>query len=101
MVCSLLSYAQYLKFYMQQLAVLLITRQLIRNIKESALPYVLEQIRFAKISFDLFGALTPSDGPAKPNGERVVSQPELECSMFKVRVYVAIPLVQYSLKFTT
>ncbi|KAE9536690.1 hypothetical protein AGLY_007092 [Aphis glycines] len=80
----------YIAFYLQdqerlrtQLAVLLITRQLIRNIKESALPYVLEQIRFAKISFDLFGALTPSDGPAKPNGERVVSQPELECSMFK------------------
>lgn len=72
---------------MQQLAVLLITRQLIRNIKESAFPYVLEQIRFAKISFDLFGALTPSDGPAKPNGERVVSQPELECSMFKVRYF--------------
>lgn len=72
---------------MQQLAVLLITRQLMRNIKESAFPYVLEQIRFAKISFDLFGALTPSDGPSKPNGERVVSQPELECSMFKVPKY--------------
>lgn len=55
-----------------------------RNIKESALPYLLEQIRFAKISFDLFGALTPSDEPAKCNGERIVSQSELECSMFKV-----------------
>lgn len=91
MFCNALSYEQCIQFDMQQLAVLLITRQLIRNIKESALPYVLEQIRFAKISFDLFGALTPSDGPAKPNGERVVSQPELECSMFKVRTF-PIPL---------
>lgn len=55
-----------------------------RNIKESAFPYILEQIRFAKISFDLFGALTPSDEPTKQNSKRVVFQPELECSMFKV-----------------
>lgn len=55
-----------------------------RNIKDSAFPYFMEQIRFAKISFDMFGALTPSEEPAKSNSERFVSQSELECSMFKV-----------------
>lgn len=81
---SVYSYLPIQNYKLQQLAALLITRQLMRNIKESAFPYILEQIRFAKISFDLFGALTPSDGPAEPNSKRIVSQPELECSMFKV-----------------
>ncbi len=40
---------------------MLIIRQLIGNIKESALPYVVEQMRLAKLSFDLFGALSPTD----------------------------------------
>lgn len=55
-----------------------------RHIKESVFPYLLEQIRFARISFDLFGALTPSDQTTKTNGERIISQSELECSMYKV-----------------
>lgn len=57
----------YIAFYLQdqeklkeQLAALLIARQVIGNLKESALPYILEQIRLAKLSFDLFGALSPS-----------------------------------------
>ena len=40
---------------------MLIVRQLIGNIKESALPYVIEQLRLAKLSFDLFGALSPTE----------------------------------------
>ncbi|KAG8229744.1 hypothetical protein J437_LFUL007919 [Ladona fulva] len=58
----------YIAFYLQdqeklkeQLAALLIARQVIGNIKESALPYLLEQFRIAKLSFDLFGALSPSE----------------------------------------
>ena len=87
---------------LQQLAALLIARQVIGNLKESALPYVLEQLRLAKMSFDLFGALSPSEAkkeltsnPAEDNSEasttnksgrtnRSVSQAELESSLFKV-----------------
>jgi anoctamin-8 len=54
---------------LQQLAALLIARQVIGNIKESALPYFLEQLRLAKLSFDMFGALSPSDEAKKDIGE--------------------------------
>lgn len=85
----------------EQLAALLIARQVIGNLKESALPYVLEQLRLAKMSFDLFGALSPSEAkkeltscPAEDNSEasttnksagtnRSISQAELESSLFK------------------
>ncbi|XP_045506984.1 anoctamin-8-like [Colias croceus] len=57
----------YIAFYVQdmdklkeQLAVLLITRQIIGNLKESALPYLIENLRLAKICFDVFGALSPT-----------------------------------------
>ncbi|KAL4713746.1 hypothetical protein ACJJTC_004277, partial [Scirpophaga incertulas] len=57
----------YIAFYLQdmdklkeQLAVLLITRQLIGNLKESALPYLIENLRLARICVDVFGALSPS-----------------------------------------
>ncbi|CAK1547788.1 unnamed protein product [Leptosia nina] len=57
----------YIAFYLQdmdklkeQLAVLLITRQIIGNLKESALPYLIENLRLAKICFDVFGALSPT-----------------------------------------
>ncbi|XP_075216238.1 anoctamin 8 white walker [Lycorma delicatula] len=93
----------YIAFYLQdqeklkeQLAALLIARQVIGNVKESALPYLLEQLRLAKMSFDLFGALSPSDaakepfgGPTSGNdedkkpGSRSVSQAELESSLYK------------------
>uniref|UniRef100_A0A8D8YM26 Anoctamin n=2 Tax=Cacopsylla melanoneura TaxID=428564 RepID=A0A8D8YM26_9HEMI len=96
----------YIAFYLQdqerlkeQLATLLITRQLIGNIKESALPYLQEQFRLAKLSFDLYGALSPSeakkvdsDGSSVFDGTvngkpsvsgRNVSQAELEGSLIK------------------
>ncbi|XP_060807680.1 anoctamin-8 isoform X2 [Amyelois transitella] len=60
----------YIAFYLQdmdklkeQLAVLLITRQVIGNLKESALPYLIENLRLAKICVDVFGALSPSKIP--------------------------------------
>nr|CAD7428021.1 unnamed protein product [Timema monikensis] len=101
----------YIAFYLQdqeklkeQLAALLIARQVIGNLKESALPYLLEQLRLAKLSFDLFGALSPTEAKkelpgnqqedsglgeeqnsigAKPAGNRNVSQAELESTLFK------------------
>ncbi|XP_037877101.1 anoctamin-8 isoform X3 [Bombyx mori] len=60
----------YIAFYLQdmdklkeQLAVLLITRQVIGNLKESALPYLIENLRLAKICVDVFGAISPSKAP--------------------------------------
>lgn len=78
------------------MAALLIARQVIGNVKESALPYLLEQLRLAKMSFDLFGALSPSEAEKEPfgtgagseddkkPGARSVSQAELESSLYKV-----------------
>lgn len=92
----------FVRFVFQQLATLLIARQVIGNLKESAIPYMLEQLRLAKMSFDLFGALSPSEAKKelpgnqteepnetssinKPTGtSRSISQAELESSLFKV-----------------
>ncbi|XP_043472779.1 anoctamin-8 isoform X2 [Leptopilina heterotoma] len=58
----------YIAFYIQdqeklkeQLAALLIARQIIGNLKESAIPYLIEQLRLARMSFKMFGALSPTD----------------------------------------
>lgn len=79
---------------------LLITRQIIQNIKESALPYLIEQFRLAKLSFDLFGALSPSvtkekrqfsdffkckDSKKKYPETSTIPQAEVESTLFKVR----------------
>lgn len=44
---------------------------MIGNLKESAVPYVLEHLRLAKMSFDLWGALSPTvdDKRALPGAE--------------------------------
>ncbi|XP_017773591.1 PREDICTED: anoctamin-8 isoform X3 [Nicrophorus vespilloides] len=104
----------YIAFYLQdqarlkeQLAALLISRQVIGNLKESAIPYILEHMKLAKISFDLWGALSPTgnrlppgegeEGQAKSESEepkdspvdkRSMSQAELESSLYKLgRLY--------------
>ncbi|XP_042202982.1 anoctamin-8-like isoform X2 [Homarus americanus] len=58
----------YIAFYLQdmerlkeQLAALLLTRQVVGNIRESCIPYLMEQFKLAKLSFDLYGALSPSE----------------------------------------
>ncbi|XP_018328855.1 anoctamin-8 [Agrilus planipennis] len=63
----------YIAFYLQdqarlkeQLAALLISRQIIGNLKESAWPYMLEHLRLAKLSLDLWGVLTPTDPKSLP-----------------------------------
>ncbi|XP_074035844.1 anoctamin 8 white walker isoform X2 [Leptinotarsa decemlineata] len=102
----------YIAFYLQdqarlkeQLAALLISRQVIGNLKESALPYLLEHMRLAKMSFDMWGALSPvgnklppgcenapdetstgetkEDGLDEPNAKRSMSQAELESTLYK------------------
>lgn len=92
---------------LQQLAALLISRQVIGNLKESALPYIVEHMRLAKMSFDLWGALSPQNSRPPPGtqndkkgdatnegkdkeeaeqlNKRTMSQAELESSLFKVR----------------
>ncbi|XP_055372049.1 anoctamin-8 [Condylostylus longicornis] len=57
----------YIAFYIrdeeklkEQLAGLLISRQIIGNLRESALPYMIEQWKLAKLSFKLGGALSPT-----------------------------------------
>jgi anoctamin-8 len=82
----------------------------IGNLKESAVPYLIEQLRLARLSFELFGALSPSEARAPPGQEsdetqggkdneekeeqrsdsgkskqpRNVSQAELESSLYRV-----------------
>jgi len=95
----------YTAFYLQDmdklrelLAALLITRQVVGNIKESLIPYVKKQMKMAKMSFDIFGALSPTEeangaigeenDDKKTDGERKesvspdrnVSQAEMEAS---------------------
>ncbi|XP_063988915.1 anoctamin-8 isoform X4 [Diachasmimorpha longicaudata] len=109
----------YIAFYLQdqerlkeQLAALLIARQVISNLKESAIPYLIEQLRLARMSFELFGALSPSEARAPPGTaeeqskqsekqpeeidekdgkegqrakqQRTISQAELESSLYRV-----------------
>lgn len=57
----------YIAFYLrdqeklkEQLAGLLISRQIIGNLRESAVPYFMEQLKLAKLSFNLWGALSPT-----------------------------------------
>ncbi|XP_059612649.1 anoctamin-8 isoform X2 [Phlebotomus argentipes] len=95
----------YIAFYLcdqdklkEQLAGLLISRQIIGNLRESAWPYVLEQWKLAKLSFKLWGALSPTqevnvkpeEAPKSeekrsetPTGKRSIGQAEIESSLYK------------------
>ena len=79
------------------LAALLITRQVMGNIKESLIPYFKKEMKVAKLSFDLYGALSPTtatknmdEDPLTSNSprqkDRVLSQVELESSAPNVGV---------------
>ena len=48
-------------FLLQLLAALLITRQVMGNIKESLIPYVKKNIKMAQLSYDRYGALSPTE----------------------------------------
>ena len=88
------------------MAALLITRQVMGNIKEAVIPYFKKEIKLAKMSFDLYGAVSPSeeiatnkkdDDAATANiaadnnevkKERIVTQVELESSAPPVRFFL-------------
>lgn len=107
----------YIAFYLrdeeklkEQLAGLLISRQIIGNLRESAWPYFMEQWKLATLSFKMWGALSPSqekpaidiasvakknDSPdkstttaqspsdASQNPKRSIGQAEIESSLYK------------------
>lgn len=47
---------------------LLISRQIIGNLRESVFPYFMEQLKLAKLSFSMWGALSPTQETSKPIG---------------------------------
>ena len=94
------------------MAALLITRQVMGNIKEAVIPYFKKEIKLAKMSFDLYGAVSPSeeiatnkkdDDAATANiaadnnevkKERIVTQVELESSAPPVRFFFVVFFVK-------
>ncbi|KAH8324859.1 hypothetical protein KR074_009464 [Drosophila pseudoananassae] len=112
----------YIAFYLrdedklkEQLAGLLISRQIIGNLRESALPYFVEQWKLAKLSFNMWGALSPTQNvtrslaeelataeaelkaegsgtptkshqPHQTESKRNIGQAEIESSLYKVSV---------------
>lgn len=50
---------------------MLISRQIIGNLRESAYPYIMEQWRLATLSFQLWGAMTPTKDQAQPTAEEI------------------------------
>ena len=58
------------------MAALLITRQVVGNIKESIIPYAKKHFKLAQLSFDKYGALSPTD--SKPKDEISGSNGSLE-----------------------
>ncbi|XP_062546004.1 anoctamin-8 isoform X3 [Armigeres subalbatus] len=99
----------YIAFYLrdqdklkEQLAGLLISRQIIGNLRESAWPYLVEQWKLAKLSFKMWGALSPTQEAPPPPSEnkqlgdsksssdctsstpkRSINQAEIESSLYK------------------
>lgn len=72
----------YIAFYLrdqeklkEQLAGLLISRQIIGNLRESVFPYFMEHLKLAKISFVMWGALSPTQETNQPiDGDSKVNQ---------------------------
>ena len=58
--------AYYHTFLFQLLAALLITRQVVGNIKESIIPYAKKHFKLAQLSFDRYGALSPTSDKEIP-----------------------------------
>ena len=47
----------------QLLAALLITRQVVGNVKESLIPYIKKNLKMAQLSYNRYGALSPTGEP--------------------------------------
>ncbi|XP_017115862.1 uncharacterized protein LOC108138243 isoform X1 [Drosophila elegans] len=70
----------YIAFYLrdeeklkEQLAGLLISRQIIGNLRESAIPYFVEQWKLAKLSFNMWGALSPTQNVTRSLAEELAT----------------------------
>ena len=79
------------------------------NIKEAVIPYFKKEIKLAKMSFDLYGAVSPSEEIAtnkkdddadiaadnnEVKKERIVTQVELESSAPPVRFFFVVFFVK-------
>lgn len=85
----------YIAFYLQdmeqlreQLATLLITRQVLGNIKESVIPFLVERLHLACLELSTSegpsASATPEEGPGSAGAPSPkLSQGEIECAMFK------------------
>lgn len=73
----------------EQLAGLLISRQIIGNLRESVFPYFMEQLKLAKLSFIMWGELSPTQESAQPisNDSKVIFY--LNFKFVFVHAYVA------------
>ena len=74
------------------MAALLITRQVIGNIKESLVPYFQKEIKLAKLSFDLYGALSPTEDLQKKNDDYKAEEQQAESPKKKDRVLSQVEL---------
>lgn len=54
---------------------------MIGNLKESVLPYILEHLRLAKMSFELWGALSPSGSKPLPGDGKYINLLILDCTI--------------------
>ena len=52
---------------------MLITRQVMGNIKESLIPYVKKNIKMAQLSYDRYGALSPTEPGTEPRFSNITS----------------------------
>ncbi|XP_069962838.1 anoctamin-8 isoform X3 [Bactrocera oleae] len=88
----------YIAFYLrdedklkEQLAGLLISRQIIGNLRESAIPYFIEQWKLAKLSFNMWGALSPTQDIPRTIMDSGVSTTTSTASITTVKLKVETP----------
>lgn len=79
------------------LAALLITRQVMGNIKESLVPYFKKEMKLVMLSFDLYGAVSPTqhkkdDGDGLSHKDRSLTDVELESSAPSVGLVSLSPI---------
>lgn len=104
----------YIAFYLrdqdklkEQLAGLLISRQIIGNLRESVFPYFMEQLKLAKMSFAMWGALSPTQETSEPinSDSKVISiQVKLNFRIFNSRSFVGLRVYRQcyvKMKWTT
>ena len=69
------------------LAALLITRQVMGNVKETLVPYAKKHIKQAKINYDLFGGAGTSPTEEKPGKDPKRFRDLKELQLFSFRLF--------------